>query len=305
MSQRRLSDLRKLREVVPFEGEDDGEPYEIKVWVVKLNDDDHESCLRAADAAKARTMIDRNNRDSEQWTAAYGATLNLGDNTADLAEYLSHFHMAEKAVVIQAEVAGDENGKWGKDGYLDGLLDAWRGTEAGDLGLQLAWQARDDDPDTLDPKIASDIPEALRVYAELTLYEEAVEKKLDVERARYVREHKDDPIEELRTKVVETFLEKRANEVWIRAFERAQVFYATRDFIDEKTPPGPRYFQSPAEIADTDPEFRHKILLTYAAISVPSTEGKGSPGPQSSSPRSGSSGEEGTSEASGPTAASV
>lgn len=305
MSQRRLSDLRKLREPVEFKGEDDGEEFEIKVWVVKLREDDHGACIRAADAAKARTMIDRNNPESERWAAAYGATLNLGDDPGSLAEYLSHFHIAEKALVIQAEIAGDENGEWAKDGYLDGLLDAWRGTEAGDLGLQLAWQARDDDPETLDPKTVSLIPEAERVYAELERYEAAVEVKLDAERAKFVREHEQDPIEELRKKVVETFLEKQANEVWVKAFERARIFYATREFVDEKTPPGERYFHSPAEIADTAPEFLQKILLAYNSMSAEGTVGKSLPGPQSSSPRSGSSGEEETSGASGPTDANV
>lgn len=305
MSQRRLSDLRKLRAVVEFVGDDDGEEYEIKVWVVKLNDDDHETCVRAADAAKARAMIDRNNPESERWQAAYGATLNLGDDPGSLAEYLSHFHMSEKALVIQAEVAGEENGEWAKDGYLDGLLDAWRGTEAGDMGLQLAWQARNDDPETLDPALVLQIPEAERVYAELSRYEEAVEQKLDTERRRYVREHEHDPIEDLRVKVVDTFLEKQAGEVWIKAFERAQVYYATREFVDEKAPPGGRYFQSPSEIADTHPEFRKRILTAYAEMSAAGVVGKSSPGPRSSSPRSGSSGEEETSEASGPTDANV
>lgn len=302
MGQKRLSDLRKVRELLTFEGVDDGEPYEIKVWVQKVLDDDHESCLRAADAAKARALLTRNDETSELWQAAYGTTVaTLGDDPGTLAEYLSNFHVAERAAIIQAELGGDENSEWAKDGYLEGLLDAWQGTEAGDLGLRLAYAAKDDDPDSVDPAIATSIPEAIRVFAELSRFEDAVGTKVEAERAKFVREHEQDPLEDLRRKVVNTFLEKRGNEVWVKAYNRARLLYATRTYPDWTK----RYFESVAEITETDPEFCNRILLTYEKISVEGTEGKGSPGPQDSSPQSGSSGEEGTSVSSGPTDATV
>ena len=303
---KRLSDLRKTRKIVKFEGideDDDGnpEPYEIEVWVCKLQTDDMEAARRTADAAKARAMIDRSNRESELWQSAYGATLEMGDDAAGLAEYLSFYHIAEKSIVVHAELAGDESTEWGKDGYLNNLLEAWQGTEAGTLGLQLAYAAREDDPDTIDPELAALVPEAERVYAELQRFEDALEQRLEVERQRFIREHEHEPIDDLRVKVVELVLNQQADSVWLRAFERARIFYATRELSDWRT----RYFKDIREIADTDPEFIEKIRATYQAMTTEGLEGKGLPGPRSSSPVSGSSGEEETSEASGPTAANA
>lgn len=297
--QRRLNDLRKTRKHVPIEGEDDDGPYKIDVWVVKLNDTDHGACLRAADAAKARTAMDRKNRDSEQWQAAYGTILHFGDDKDALIELLSHHHVAERADVIQAEVAGSENTKWGKDGYLEGLINAWKGID--EPGLELAWHSKDDDPETLDPAIAGQVAEAERVFAELQEYEDAVTEKLEAERARFVRDHDNDDLESLRVRVVERQLDEQANRAWMRTFERAKIYYSVRAFDDHRT----RYFTSITDVDDLDVEIRDQLARAYREISAEGLAGKGSPGPQSSSPQSGSSGEEETSAPSGPTSANV
>lgn len=299
--ERRLSDLRKTRGQLTFEGEDEEGPYRIDVWVVKLNDHDRRSAVRAADAAKARVLLDRNNEESEAWQSAYGQASALSEDPGVLAEYLSHFHLADKARVIQAEVAGEENGEWAKDDYLQGLLDLWRGVEPGDLGLQLAYAARNDDPTTLDPDLAGRIPEAIRVYEELERYEKAVDAKIEVERARFIRDHETLPVDELLRKAALTYLDTAASDAWMDEFNECRIYYSTRQFSDRHK----RYFRDRAEIHDTDEAFLALILAKYDEISVEGIEGKGLPDLLSSSLLSGSSGEEEISDPSGPTSASV
>lgn len=297
-----LSDLRKTREHVPFDDVDDqGNPVHIDVWVVKVNDDDQMACVKAGDAAKARTLIDRRDHDSETWQAMYGLVYDqLGDDKLAIIELLVADHIAERGDVIAAEVAGTEGSKWEKDSYLEGLLTAWVGVD-GDPGYLEAWTAKDDDPETLDPALAARIPEAIRIMAELEEYNAQIQERIEAERGRFIRDHKDLDIETLRLKLVDFFLNQQATAAWNRAFERSRIFYATRKFDN----PRERYFESPAHVRETDSAFVNKLIQTYRDMSVEGIPGKSSPGPQSSSPGSGSSGAEETSEASGPTAASV
>jgi hypothetical protein len=298
-TQPRLSDLHKTKERLVLTGEVDGKPVDIPVWVVKLVDTDIQACHDVANAAKARMMMSRAKEGSDEWLSYYGQTLEMGEDVGPLVELLSHFHILERTAVIQDEVAGAEDSEWAKDEYLQGLLTAWRGAE-GQPGLMLAWQARDDDPETLDPALAAQIPEAIQVFDEIERFEAEVSKRLEVEREKFIREHTDDPIDELRRKIVDRHLEDQANAAWFRTYERAKVYYCTRTEEDHHV----RYFKSPAEVAQTSKATRDEIVSCYNRISVEGTAGKESPVPQSSSPPSGSSDEAAPSQTSGPTAAS-
>lgn len=306
--QKRLNDLRKTRQIVKCEGVDDGEPYAIEVWVVKLNDEDTVACRDVANAAKARTMIGRHDETSDVWLAAYAEACNLDESPQRipdlttqlwLAEFLSYHDMVERMQQMTAEVAEAEDSEWAKEDYLQGLMVSWYGSET-TTGLQIAYHSKDDDPETLDPAVAGQVDEAVRVFSEIERYETAVAEKIEAERQRFVREHADIDIEDLRRMVVKYMLDERAGLAWVNAYDRARIYYVTRELDDHKK----RYFKSPADVADVPKAVRAAILDAYDAMAVEGVEGKGLRGPQSSLPQSGSSGEEETSAASGPTIAS-
>ena len=107
-TQVRLSDLRKTKAPCVFEEEHEGEPVRIEVLVVKLGDTDLIACNEAADAAKARSLLNRAQEGSDEWLALYGQTVELGEGPEPLLELLSAFHVMERTEIIQAEVAGTE-----------------------------------------------------------------------------------------------------------------------------------------------------------------------------------------------------
>ena len=76
MKRRRLADLYvRGKEVELNDGS--GEP--VVVWLHKLNGVDRESCLRRANAAKARFMIEADHEDSETFQAMYAQVRDTPD----------------------------------------------------------------------------------------------------------------------------------------------------------------------------------------------------------------------------------
>lgn len=304
----RLSDLRKTAKKVTIHdvARDDngdvivdpgGSPVraDIEVWVVKLNDVDYDKATTAADAAKARAMIGRNDHDSDEWLAHYGSALEMGDDPDRLIEFLAAWHIGEQGPLIEARLALDEEGEWGKDNYLQGLFDAWLGSDD-QPGLDVIYVQKDDDPDTLDADAVTQLEQAIKVHDEIARYQAQVEERRAYEKERFAREHESSSLDSLRVSVTEKYLQVQAEEVWYAAYQRHRTYLSTRR-LDNRSK---RYFESFAEFLDTDASVRQELLDAYESFAVEGAAGKESPVPQSSSPQSGSPGEEGTSPSSGP-----
>lgn len=261
MKRRRLSDLYvKGRELAPTDG--NGEP--VKVWLNKLNEVDRESCLRRANAAKARYMIEADNESSDQFAAMYAEARDVRSR-----DELVAFLISEEAQTarrrIEAEIAGTED-KWSEDDYLQGLIDAWIGDDE-NPGLSATIV---EDPDD---------PEAQRVSAELDKFEAQVRAELDVERNRLVKDWEDVEIDTLRRKAAHRLVELKAGEEFIREFRRQQIFYAVREPNDHRK----RYFATVAEVDDLDDELRLFLIEHYENLVVAPDEGKDSPPEEASS----------------------
>lgn len=261
VKKRRLSDLYvRGREVAPTDGY--GEP--VKVWLNKLNEIDRETCLRRASAAKARFLIGSDDEDSDAFAAMYAETRDIGERD-ELIFFLIAEDLQRSRRRIEAEIAADEE-TWGKEDYLQGLIDAWIGDDE-NPGLSTTML---EDPDD---------PEAKRVSDELDRYQNAINAELTAEEARLRKDWEEVDLDVLRRKVAHRLLELRAGEEFIREYRRQQIFFAVREPVDHRK----RYFRSVSEVDDLDEELRQFLTEQYESLLVPPLEGKDSPAPAGSS----------------------
>jgi hypothetical protein len=261
MKKRRLSDLYvRGRELSVNDGE--GEP--IKVWVSKLNEIDRESVLRRANAAKARFMIDADDEDSEQFAAMYAESRDI-NSRHELILFIVSDDVNSARRRIESQTAGDEE-TWSKEGYLQGLVDAWIGDET-NPGLSATIQ---EDPAD---------PEARRVSDELDRFEQEVRARVEAETHTLVKDWEDVDIDVLRRKATHLLLELKSSEEFVREFQRQQIFYSIREPNDHRK----RYFATITEVDDLDEELRKYLVEQYESLVVPPDEGKESPPPADSS----------------------
>lgn len=256
---------------------DDGKG-EIRVWVQKLNGTESELARRKADAQRARLLSLRSQPDSDAYLAAVGEAYDSIDRDYLVAILLGP-EAYKRRQVRQSEVAFEE--EWAKDGYLQGLHDVWRSSLAEEFALD------------------SEDPEALRVFRELSRYNDAVTSRVEADLADHRDELMSLSVEDLQRRVAEQYLKDAGTLVWMTEFRKCAVLYGVR----KPDPPHARYFDNRAEVD----ELQTKILLdlydAIDALTVDPLEGKDSPETLSSSPQPELPGEEVTEESSGLVAA--
>lgn len=255
VKRRRLGDLYVRGKMLePNDGT--GEP--VKVWMAKLNEIDRETAMRRANAVKARYMIEADNEDSETFIATY-AEVRAIDDRDDLVAYIITEDLTKARRRIEAQRATDEE-SWGKEDYLQGLVDAWTGVD-GESGLAAVFA---EDPED---------PEAIRVEKELARFEDEVRVAMGAEVERLTKDWADVSLDDLRRKVAHKLLEVRAGEQFAREFRRQQMFFALRDPVNRHQ----RYFERVAEVDDLDDDLREYLTEQYDGMVVEGAEGKGSP----------------------------
>jgi hypothetical protein len=261
MKRRRLSDLYvRGREVVFEEGEEDP----VVVWLQKLNPIDRESCLRRAHAARARALLDADDEDGDLYQSIYGQIRLVSDKKALIGLIIAE-EIARYRQRIEAEMAFDEE-SWGKERYLQGLVDSWIG-DGTNPGLAAV---KEQDPDD---------PEVKRVSAELDRFEEEVIGLVRAEDARLAAEWEQAPEDELWQRATKRMIEMRANDAFSNEFERQQLFYSVRDPDDHSK----RYFGTLQEYDDIGDEVRQRLTSEYSNLTVETVEGKDSRASHSSS----------------------
>lgn len=258
---RRLSDLFvRGREVTLNDGL--GEP--VTVWLQKLNPVDRESAFRRAQAAKARFMVDSDNEDGEAFQAMYTEARDVSDQE-QLISVLIAEDLGKRRAALEAERAGDEE-SWGKDNYLQSLVDAWVGD---DQNPGLAAVAAEDPDD----------PEAKRVLDEIERFEAEISEGMKDVLAQLKAPYEETPLDDLRRAVTHKLLEMRGNDVFGQEFERQELFFAVRQADDRHK----RYFGTITEINDLDEKVIETLLVHFRNLQVELTEGKDLPAEPDSS----------------------
>lgn len=283
MKRRRLNDLYARGVEVTL---DDGTDQPVTIWLQKLSPIDRDTALRRGNAAQARFMIEADDESSETFQAMYANIREMGEDRDSLVGFLIAEDLTKYRESVASERGMDEE-TWAKEGYLQGLMDAWLGDDD-NPGLA-AVQAEDPED-----------PEAKRVMGEITRFENEIQELVTAERERLVKDWVDVPDDAIWRKSTHKMLELRGHERFNTEYERQVLFFAVRD----PEAHAQRYFSTVSEVDDLDETVHAVLQQRYANLIVGPMEGKSLPASQDSSNSSGPSPEVEVSAASGPEAAS-
>ncbi len=250
---RRLSDLYVLGKTVSF---DDGAGDPVEVWLQKISPLDHEAALRRANQARAQVLA-RQEADNIDRDIASLEAEELGPQSR--IEYLVLDQVAKKAPALESEIASEE--PWSENGYLQGLRDAWTD--------ELAQRYLENPED----------PEALHVFSEMKKFTEAVQERIEAEKDDIRADFEGRDEQYIFDKVVEKFLQNRADTVWLAEFRRAEIWLGTRDPKNRRK----RYFEERSEIDELSQEVLIRLLTEYRSLIADPIEGKDLAAPHNSS----------------------
>lgn len=260
---------------------DDGSGDPVKVWVQKLNEIEREAVLRRSSARKARFELEVEHEESEQFVATLGSLREYLDRDGLVGIVIAE-EMVKFRQRTEAQMTEDEEG-WGKEKKITQLIDAWTGTDDAP-GLAAAYAEDENDP------------EALRVKGEIEAFETDLDRTVATERERLIREWEDTSEVDLARRAAREILKRRADEDFVREWNRQQIYYSVREHDDHHK----RYFGSLQEVDDLDDRVRQFLESKCNLLFLDGQEGKDSPLTPVSSTSSESTAE--TSEPSGPVA---
>lgn len=253
------------------------------VWVQKLTGLEHEECVRKASAAKAVVTTSRSDTSSDEWMGAVGQLLDAlstmysddeEDQRRELAMWAKSEEIAQVAVEIEARLMGDsedEDNEWAKDGYVNGLVEAWLrgGDDDGAGGLNEEY-VRCPDPGPEDSPRAH---EAKRVFNEIGRFLKYADEQINEQTEAIISNAVATmTVDELRDQAAEKFLDARAAQVWHQEFIRWRAYHSTRDVNDHSR----RLFESRAAVDDCDEMLIGELASAYDAFALTSAEGKDS-----------------------------
>lgn len=285
---RRLEDLYVVGREMEFDDQKGGGA--VVVWLQKLNPLETERVIRRAGAEKAKLLMVRNNTETDEWLESYTDVDEFGDRET-LIEYLISEDLANYRDAREAENSFED--EWKKDGYLQGLRDAWIG-EPDQLGLKDAYA---EGPGTdADPN--EQYAEAEKLLAELTRFDDQVKKLVDGERKKLHRDWATKSDEDIRRAATERFLTVKADMAWGKEFRRMQVWLSVRDPEDHDV----LYWEKRSQVEKVDPRIVNALASAYSDLEVDPQEGKDLPPIPTSLAPSERSGEAETAEPSGPLA---
>lgn len=280
---RRLGDLYITGREFTVNDESGLEP--VTVWLQKLNAIEAEHCLRRAGAARSRVFMKCRDKESLEFQDIYSDMIGFERDT--LVGLVIREQVAEAVSSAEAELAAED--EWSKDGYLQGLRDAWVG-EDGAEGLSRAYE---------DGEISEQYDEAKRTLDELTRFSTSAQKRADVRIEAIKRDYATTSLDELRERAVEQNIGTRADSAWFTEYRRSQLFYGARE-VDNHAK---RYFEKREEVDQLAAPLLEQLYNEFEDLMVSVVEGKDLPPTQDSSPPQEQQGAGETAASSGPVVA--
>lgn len=257
MVARHLSDLYRVGALVKI---GDNEEDSVEVWVEKLRAFHAEKAIRAANAERAKRYAVLSDETSDDYLSVSNAVFDKTDE--ELIADLAGKDLANKYQALEAELEAED--EWSKNGYLQGLKDAWV------EGLDKVYLENPEDG------------EAKRVFTEFERFSDELTKRFEVEKVDILAPLQEEPQGKLRHDWVKLQVENDANEIWFVEYKKQELLYAIRDPKDTKK----MYFGSRAEIDDLDRQVIGRLVQEYNRLNVDVNEGKDSQSTQPSSPSS-------------------
>lgn len=251
---RRLSDLYVRGKEVSV---DDGSGDPVVVWLQKLNEIEKETVLRRSSARKARYVLETEQEETELFAATLSSVSEFLERDG-MVEIIIGEDLGKARQRIEAQMTYDEEG-WGKDSKIKDLIDAWTGTDEAP-GLAATYAEDENDP------------EALRVKGELEAFEADIKRALEEEQRRLIADLDTTPERDLARLAAHQVLKRRADEEFIREWNRQQIFHVVREMEDHST----RYFRTLQEVDDLHDRVRELLEHHCSLLFVEADEGKDS-----------------------------
>jgi hypothetical protein len=237
---------------------DDGTGDPVTVWLQKLNELERDAVLRRASACKARYLLDAEQEETELFVGTMSSVREYVDRPG-MIDIVIGEDLVKAQQRIEAQITHDENG-WGKDNKIGDLIDAWTGSDD-TPGFAAAFAEDENDP------------EALRIKGEVEAFEADVARAVEEERQRLIADCEDKPENELSRLAAHQILKRRADEEFMKEWNRQQIFYAIRELDDHHK----RYFGTLQEVDDLHDYVREMLERQCSLLFVEASEGKDSP----------------------------
>lgn len=227
---------------------------EVEVWVQKPNPVDQDVLIKKANAARSKILLQLRDQESEEWLSAYSDVNDIIGRDG-LVEIILGDELNEVRLSAEAEESHED--RWRKDGYLDGLLEAWQ------HGGMKEMFARDPEDE-----------EAKAVFEALSEFEAEVQKRVDGERTRLVRDYGDKTDEELYREAADRLLRQRALAAFIEEYDHWLVFLCTFDLERDEFGQRTKHFANVVQVKGLDPRTRKPLLEKIREMQVDEIEGK-------------------------------
>lgn len=218
------------------------------VWIQKLNPVEHSQATRKADAARAKTLTIKFDKECEEYLAILNDVLSADREI--LIEILAIAEGQRVYPISEAKIADEE--AWKADNYLQGLRDAWSD------GVKDAFE--------LD---AEDV-EAKRVHDELQRFIDLVNADVASQVESCRMSLRQTPHHEL----VEMSMDKRVKDAadisWVNEYYRSEMAIGTRYIDDHKK----RYFPTREDVDILQLEAYLPLAMGFRQLTVEPVEGK-------------------------------
>ncbi len=245
---RQLSDLFNVGEELVL---DDGRG-PVTVWLQKLNPLETEQAVRRSNAARAKVLIEKNNKESDVYLSSLNELLDFNDE--ELVVYVASSELAQRTERIEAEWA-EESG-WLKDDYLQSLYDTWN-----EPGVQEKFFAaeNEDDPD----------PAIQKVFDEMQRYANELNEEL-VKHLEYIKEeYTKYSRERLIDMMVDKIVKMHGDMAWMIEYRKCEVWMGVRK------PDRTKAFKNRHDVDELQQETLTKLIDAMTNLSVEAVEGKG------------------------------
>lgn len=273
--QRTLADLYvRGKEATVGEGDE-----AFVVWIQKLNPVEHATAVRRANAAKARVLSCRFDKEGDEYQSHLAEVLSYSKEV--LVEILAAAEESQITLSREAKVADLD--EWKKDDYLVGLRDIW---------LQEMSERFVDEPDD---------PEAKRIHDELQRFTKAVQDEIAHEMESFRVGLSQMSERELVDSVMENRLKVNGDVAWLNEYHKMEVALGTRKRDDHHQ----KLFENRAAVDELQLQPLRQLVDAFSELNVDPLEGKGSAGLPPSSPSSEQSEPEATPDPSGQPAAAA
>jgi hypothetical protein len=241
---RKLSDLYVTgKELVLDDG--NGEP--VTVYIRKISPLDTEEAYRAANAAKANSLVKKTDPEDLMFQIITERSEKFTKD--EILDQLADMELEKRRLVIEAELEAED--RWSKEDYLQGLHDAW------ESGLK---EKHFTEPDE----------ETQRVFAEMQEFTFELEKRLERELEAIKKDLGGTSAQKLRDRFFDLQFERQAEIAWLTEFRKQELYYAVRDAEDHNV----KAFESPKEIDSVSQRLIKELRDAYTELSVDALEGK-------------------------------